>query len=186
MSTSSPIFPENSVPLAQQPPGRAQAVYDTTEGFALARKILSPLLPFDAHDYQLQGICAVMDGRDVLARMATGSGKTGYFMMLMLVIHAIARDETLALGNLLFPKDPAMIIVCPTKALQQDMALKLQKYNLTTIVINSDTCMEAREMNRNLWKEAREGVTMLLLSPEELSSQMFSELLNFPSFSSRV
>jgi superfamily II DNA/RNA helicase len=78
-------------------------------------------LPFEPHDYQIEGICAVLDGHDLLATMATGTGKTGYFTMLMLVMCAISKDETLALGGWTFPKDPAMIIVCPMKALQQDM-----------------------------------------------------------------
>ena len=32
-----------------------------------------------------------------------------------------SRDETQALGKKRFPKDPAMIVVCPTKALEEDM-----------------------------------------------------------------
>lgn len=79
------------------------------------------MLPFEPHDYQIEGICAVLDGQDLLATMATGSGKTGFFIMFMLVVCAIAKDSTLALGGRNFPKDPAMIIVCPTKALQEDM-----------------------------------------------------------------
>ena len=59
-----------------------------------------------------------MDGYDLLATTPTGSGKTGYFIMLMLVVRA---DETLALGKTKFPKDPAMVVVCPTKALEDDM-----------------------------------------------------------------
>ena len=53
--------------------------------------------------------------------MATGTGKTGFFIFLMLIICAISKDPTLALDDLTFPKDPAMIVVCPTKALQEDM-----------------------------------------------------------------
>ena len=73
------------------------------------------------HDYQLDGLCFSLDGYDVVATMATGTGKTGFFIFLMLVICAISRDPTLALGSIYFLKDPAMIVVCPTKALQEDM-----------------------------------------------------------------
>jgi hypothetical protein len=39
----------------------------------------------------------------------------------MLVMCAISEDDALALGGRTFPKDSVMIVVCPTKALQQDM-----------------------------------------------------------------
>jgi superfamily II DNA/RNA helicase len=62
-----------------------------------------------------------LDGDDVVATMATGTGKTSFFIFLMLVIHVISKDPTLALDDVTFPKDPAMIVVCLTKALQEDM-----------------------------------------------------------------
>jgi ATP-dependent helicase YprA (DUF1998 family) len=52
---------------------------------------------------------------------ATGAGKTGLFIMLMLVICAISHEPSLALGPKKYPKDPAMIVVWPTKALEEDM-----------------------------------------------------------------
>jgi ATP-dependent helicase YprA (DUF1998 family) len=110
-------------PIASHTQALNSKVYDTPEGAALARCILDKALPFEPHDFQVEGICALLDGHDLLATMATGSGKTGYFIMLMLIMRAISqsKDQTLALGGRTFPKDPAMIIVCPTKALQQDM-----------------------------------------------------------------
>jgi superfamily II DNA/RNA helicase len=63
-----------------------------------------------------------LDGHDVLATMATGAGKTGLFTFLMLVICTISKDSSLAIGTRSFPEDPAMIVLCPTKALQADMA----------------------------------------------------------------
>jgi replicative superfamily II helicase len=63
---------------------------------------------------------------DLLATVITGSGKTGYLTMLMLVVREISADETLVLGKRL-PKDPAMIVVCPTKALEEDMVCTFHK-----------------------------------------------------------
>ena len=40
---------------------------------------------------------------------------------------------------------------------------------LTTIVINSDSIDAVRKEGRNLWEEARSKVTMIIVSPEELS-----------------
>lgn len=95
--------------------------YDSPEGRALVRKILIEALPYEPHDYIVDGICPVLDGRDLLATAATGGGKTGFFVATMLVMHAISRDPTLALGGKTFPKNPIMILICPTKALQEDM-----------------------------------------------------------------
>ena len=39
----------------------------------------------------------------------------------MLVVHAISRDPSLALQNRTFPKNPCMLVICPTKALEEDM-----------------------------------------------------------------
>jgi len=108
---------KNASPTAES----TTKIYDTPKGHALARQILEQHLPFTPHDYQIEGICPVLDGRDVLATMATGTGKSGFFYMLMIVIKAIANDPSLALGGRTFPPDPAMILACPTKALQSDL-----------------------------------------------------------------
>jgi len=63
----------------------------------------------------------ILDGCDVLATMATGTGKSGFFYMLVIVIRAIANEQSLALSGCKFPPDPAMILACPTKALQTDL-----------------------------------------------------------------
>ena len=148
-------------------------------GWALCKSILAKYLPYDPHDYQLDGICPTMDGYDLLATTPTGQGKTGYLTMFMLVVWEIAANETLALGQEKIPKDPAMIIVCPTKALEDNMvwinlhcAVKNQlnsDVGLTTVVINSDSIDAARKEGQNLWEEARSKVTMIIVSPEELS-----------------
>ena len=81
---------------------------------------MQPTSPIEPHDYQVEGICPAMDGDDVLATMATGAGKTGFFTFLMLVIREISQDPSLALEGIGFPKNPAMLVVCPTKALQDN------------------------------------------------------------------
>lgn len=51
--------------------------WSSPEGYRLARTILQPSLPFDPHDYQLEGVCKILDGYDLLAVIPTGAGKTG-------------------------------------------------------------------------------------------------------------
>jgi len=53
--------------------------YDSFPGHALCKKILQKYLLYEPHDYQLDGICPVMDGYDLLATTPTGSKKTGFF-----------------------------------------------------------------------------------------------------------
>jgi Distinct helicase family with a unique C-terminal domain including a metal-binding cysteine cluster len=60
---------------------------------------------------------------------ATGSGKTGLFIMLMLVICMISQEPSLALGPRRFPNDPAMVVVCPTEALEVDMVSGVRRYS---------------------------------------------------------
>ena len=56
------------------------------EGFALCQHILKEYL---------QGICKVFDQVDLLAILATGTGKTGFLTMYMLVVLAIKKDFSL-------------------------------------------------------------------------------------------
>ena len=64
--------------------------------------------------------------------------------------------------------------------------MKFQALNLTAIVINEDTLAAARRAKRNLWHECIEDTSMVLLSPEILSSQPFDRLLQHKTFSSRL
>jgi hypothetical protein len=73
--------------------------YDLSEGHALCSRILAKYLPYEPHDYQLDGICPVMVGFDLLVTTPTGSGNTGYLIMLMLVVREISADATLTLGE---------------------------------------------------------------------------------------
>jgi hypothetical protein len=95
--------------------------WKTDEGHALARRILhaSPLL-YDPHDYQIEGICCSLDGTDLLALTPTGSGKTGFYTMYMLVVLAVLADPTLC-PTAKFPIDPCLLVICPTIPLQLDM-----------------------------------------------------------------
>jgi hypothetical protein len=100
-----------------------------------------------------------------------GLGKAGFFILLMLDVQEIAVDKSLAIGNEAFPINPVMIVVCPTKALEEDivglvitddgMSLTLAKATqsreagLTAIVINLDTDDVAQKSKRNIqwWRK---------------------------------
>ncbi|TEB18491.1 hypothetical protein FA13DRAFT_1821800 [Coprinellus micaceus] len=132
------------------------AAYNTPEGRVLVKDILA-LYGIYPHDYQLDGIIICLDGRSLLATMATGSRKTGFFSFLMIVMIHISRNPTIALGGVTFPPNPAMVLVMPTKALQYDMEKNLSKLGLVCVVINGD-CREGRHLgadNGGRWKRQR-------------------------------
>lgn len=54
------------------------------------------------------------------------------------------------------------------------------------MVINAGTVEAGRGNGVDLWSVAREGVAVILLSPEQLASPRFESLLQHPSFQSRV
>jgi|SRR6267154_1036082 len=95
--------------------------YDSVNGHQLCKKILAKYVAYDPHTYILDGICPVLDGFDLLATTPTGSGKTGYLILLMLIVREIAANTALGLGKEVFPVDPIMLVVCPTKALEEDI-----------------------------------------------------------------
>lgn len=61
------------------------------DGLHSLRDILQPLLPYEPHDYQLEGVAKCLDGIDLLAVLPTGSGKTAYYSMLMLAAQSLAK-----------------------------------------------------------------------------------------------
>jgi hypothetical protein len=61
------------------------------------------------------------DGVDLMALTRTGSGKTGYFTMHMLLLIALSKDPTIVAPFKLkrkVPANPAMVIVFPTNGVK--------------------------------------------------------------------
>ncbi|KAH7920578.1 P-loop containing nucleoside triphosphate hydrolase protein, partial [Leucogyrophana mollusca] len=159
--------------------------FNTTRGHDLCREILKDCLPHDTHDFQLKAIAHLLDGEDVLLITATGTGKTDTFIRLMHIVRKLSSNPTLAPG-VNFPPDPAMILTCPTKALEEEMETKMRNAQLTALAINADSVEAARKEDRNLFREVRVGITMVLVSPEQLKSNGFASVLDDPVFSQRV
>ncbi|KAJ7703679.1 hypothetical protein B0H17DRAFT_1194167 [Mycena rosella] len=148
----------------------------STEGFALAPKILLVALPdFEPHHYQMDGVCKVLAGIDLIACTPTGSGKTGYLFLAILVMIAIARDPSLCPG-VKFPKNPAIIVVCPTNSIEQQMDKNMADMGITALTITADTVAASRQKKEDIWLTAREDLSMLILGPEQLTSRGFRDL----------
>ncbi|CAL1715101.1 unnamed protein product [Somion occarium] len=160
--------------------------FASNEGRSLCLEILAKTpLPYQPHDYQLEGARKALDGIDILAVTPTGSGKTGFLTMYMLVTQAIASDSSLCPQKRM-KKRAIMIVVCPTKALEHDMEHKFNLVGLSTLVINADTVDEARRSGTDIWTTAHSEVSILLLAPEQLKSSEFGHLLNNKEFQLRV
>ncbi|KZT02524.1 uncharacterized protein LAESUDRAFT_792023, partial [Laetiporus sulphureus 93-53] len=141
--------------------------------------ILACSLPYDPHDYQLEGVAKALKGTDVVAITPTGSGKTGFFIMYLLVAHAFAQNPSHCPIEVLhhtFKASPCYIIHAP----------KFMAIGLSVLVINSDTTQQASHRGENLWKTALSGVEVILLMLEQLMSKGFECLLADKSFSTHV
>ena len=95
-------------------------IFSSLEGHALCRLILAAPLPYEPHDFQIEGICKMLDGIDLFAILATGMGKTGFLSMYMLVVLAIKKEPSLC-PTAKFPDNPCMLVICPTKYLEHQM-----------------------------------------------------------------
>ncbi|KAJ7861438.1 P-loop containing nucleoside triphosphate hydrolase protein [Mycena olivaceomarginata] len=164
----------------------ATFTFHSPDGFALVRKILLDALPtFEPHTYQMDGVCKVLDKIDLVAVTPTGSGKTGFFFLTILVMIAITANPSLC-PSASFPKDPAIVVVCPTNSIEQQMEENMAKMGIRALMINADTVAAARIRGEELWIKAREGISMLILGPEQLISKGFQDLLKFERFYERV
>ena len=106
--------------MSQNAPGPFK--FCSPSGWTICHQIIQERLPFGPHDYQLDGITHALDGQDVIAISATGSGKSAYIYMLATVLVALGKDPSLVSeSKKRFSKDPVLVVVCPTTALKEDL-----------------------------------------------------------------
>ena len=58
--------------------------------------------------------------KDVVAISATGSVKSAYIYMLVVILLTLAKNPSIAPVKKKFPADPAVVVVSPTMALEND------------------------------------------------------------------
>ena len=98
----------------------APFLFSSEAGYTLCRRILKELLLYEPHDVQIEGVCKAFDGIDLFAVLPTGSGKTSFLSMYMLVVLAIQKDPSLC-PTAKFPRNPCLLAICPTKYLEHQM-----------------------------------------------------------------
>ena len=109
-------------PIDQEAPQQTPKpfIFCSEAGEELYQRILKEHLPYEPHDVQIEGICKVLDHIDLFAILATGTGKTSFLSMYMLVVLAIQKDPSLC-PTAEFPPNPCMLAICPMKYLGHQM-----------------------------------------------------------------
>ncbi|TCD62749.1 hypothetical protein EIP91_006447 [Steccherinum ochraceum] len=161
--------------------------FRSADGQKLLKNILTDRLPYEPHDYQLEGVGTTLEKQDLLAILPTGAGKTGFFTMYMIAMLALSEKPTLCDPPLKeMPKDPVMVVVCPTLGLEVETSKAFENHGLRSLVINNETVKAARDRGDNIWASAVSGYHMIVLSPEMLNGEGFRKLVENPSFASRI
>ncbi|KAI1787621.1 P-loop containing nucleoside triphosphate hydrolase protein, partial [Ganoderma leucocontextum] len=161
--------------------------FNTPSGHTLLTTIARKRIPFTPHDYQLEGVSRLLDGSDLVGVLATGSGKTGFYLIYILTLLELSEDPSLCQPPYKpIPKDPCIVVVYPTNGLEEEQSLVFEKAGVRSLVINAGSVEQARKGGVDLWTVARSGVAVILLSPEQLTSPRFESLLQHSGFQSRV
>ncbi|KAJ3772641.1 hypothetical protein FB446DRAFT_703716 [Lentinula raphanica] len=91
--------------------------FQSERGHALISQIVRLYAPFQPHDYVLEGVGALLDGKDLIAVTPTGSGKTGYIAYTALVVCELTRhpENYPEVGDVAkkFPNDPLILCTFP-------------------------------------------------------------------------
>ncbi|KAI0823227.1 hypothetical protein BC628DRAFT_1421081 [Trametes gibbosa] len=108
------------------PPNTHSFQFDSARGRLLCREILAPRFSYEPHDYQLDSVTSILDGRDLLAITPTGSGKTGFLSMYIAVMLYFSENPSKhpVLPAASVVQNPCLLVVSPTKALEYDMETK--------------------------------------------------------------
>ncbi|KAJ7889003.1 hypothetical protein B0H13DRAFT_1626896, partial [Mycena leptocephala] len=123
---------------------------------------------------------------NLFAITPTGSGTTSYFVLYILVILAVLKDPTLC-PSARFPKNPCLVVICPTIPLQLEMEANMKALGLKAVAINTHTRMDARRLhNIDLWMQARTEPNVILTGPEQLKSAEYEMALRDDAFQERI
>ncbi|KAI0631303.1 hypothetical protein C8Q77DRAFT_1159977 [Trametes polyzona] len=131
--------------------------FASADGNQLCHRFAKDKLGFDPHDYVIEGVCHTLDGEDLLAITPTGSGKTSFMIVYLIIMCTLLKRPRDCPGTIHYPKNPVMIV-----------EPKFMKAGLSALIINSDTVDIARQSRPsvNLWEAAAiPSVRVIILSP---------------------
>ncbi|KAJ7145922.1 hypothetical protein C8R44DRAFT_863748 [Mycena epipterygia] len=71
-------------------------MWSSPEGFNLVHTIISSTaIPYVPHNYRPEGLCKSLDGINLFVITPTGSSKTSFYILYILVILAVVNDPSL-------------------------------------------------------------------------------------------
>ncbi|KAK1218048.1 hypothetical protein PQX77_019277 [Marasmius sp. AFHP31] len=156
-------------------------LFQSDEGRQIIRAIAKKrLTSFDPHDYSVEVAAGILDRQDVLVRAGCGAGKTGTIALVAVVFEEILRDRTLVpnFKPWFHKEDPAIVVICPTDALEINIESKMLLLGISAVALNSKVigkAEKARQANE-LWERASRA-RILLMSPELLQSDTLRDRL---------
>ena len=168
--------------------------WSSPTGQALCQQILKETrLSYEPHDCQIEGVCQSLDGVNLLAITPTGSDKTSYYIMYILVVLAVINNPLLC-PTAKFPKNPCLIVICPTIPLQLEMvskillgcsseltilkASKMDRAGINVVSINSATRDAASRLREEeLCVTAWTNGNAIVAGPEQLKLKEFEQAL---------
>ncbi|HEV2529899.1 MAG TPA: ATP-dependent DNA helicase RecQ [Thermomicrobiales bacterium] len=109
---------------------------------------------------QFEAIRALLDGRDTLAVLPTGAGKSAIYQI----------------ATVLSPRDSITLVVSPLIALQQDQVNGIEELD-EGIGVALNSTLGDRDHAAMLERIAREEVRFVFLAPEQLTSERTMEVL---------
>uniref|UniRef100_A0A0W0EYT3 DNA 3'-5' helicase n=1 Tax=Moniliophthora roreri TaxID=221103 RepID=A0A0W0EYT3_MONRR len=185
MSTTS-----SSSPSGASNTSNKQFTSSSPDGLSLCSRIIQKYAPYVPHDYILDGVAAVLDGKDLIAITPTGSGKTGYMAFFLLIVkelveHPTKYPEIPDVVRKQFPEHPLMLVICPTDYMEYQLEENFSKLSLKSLIINmTTTCAAYEAALPDLWKCSQDdlAVSAVLMSPEQLTSSEFGQALENKNF----
>ena len=115
--------------------------FNTPSGHTLLKTIVSQRVPYTPHDYQLDGVSWLLDGTDLVAVLATGSGKTGFYLFYILALLELSADPSLCQPPYKpVPRDLCIVVVYPTNGLEEEQVRNCAPFDCTFLLTWLSLC----------------------------------------------
>ncbi|KAK1235737.1 hypothetical protein PQX77_001025 [Marasmius sp. AFHP31] len=143
-----------------------------------------PQWPNGLFEYQLKTISKILEGESVILFAGTGGGKAALFTI-PLVIHREVQAHPGLYPYIPSRKNPAAIVVTPTKGLSNSICHEAESFGLTALSYCHQTITGYRKKKINLVDLITrcETWSLICVDPEHLNSPEWRHIIKHPTFS---